>query len=602
MSAVSVDVSDFVNVAVNVTPLAIPYQNFGLPLILGDSNVIDTNQRFRSYSNILGVGQDFGNTSPEFIAAQLFFAQAPQPAQCYIGRWASAATSGLLHGASLTTIQQALAGFNAIVSGSFYVVIDGVPHSITGLSFASALNLNSVAASISAAIAPATCVWDSVYGRFDVISSTTGVASSVSFIAPPTASGSATFSVNPANNDTLTINGTTVTFVTGAPVGNQVQIGGTLAITLASLLTFLQASQNAGLLGCTYLLAGSVLYVTAVVTGTGGNSIALAKVSTAIVVSGATLAGGSGVDISTLIGGTSASGASPLVQGIAAETLLTAVQALAGASTQWYGLSVDSTVQPATSDYLAVAAYILASSRTRIFGITIQGVQCLDPTQTNDLASQLQALNNKRVFWVYSSTNKHAILSIMGRAFTVNFNGNNSTITLAYKQAPGLSGENLTETQFATLQAKGGNVNIIVNNGAVMIWPGQMSNGYWFDEVHGVDWFQNRVQTDLFNLLYTTTTKVPQTDAGSALLAATIEGSCLAAINNGLVAPGTWQAAGFGALQQNGVLPKGFYVYYPPIASQSPALRVTRQSVVFQVAIKLAGAVHVPYVVLSINR
>jgi frataxin-like iron-binding protein CyaY len=602
MTVQTVDVSDFVNVSVNITPLAIPFANFGLPVFIGDSNVIDINQRYRSYTTIIGVGQDFGNTSPEYLAAEIFFSQQPQPAQLFLGRWARTATAGLLHGAVLTAAQQLLANFTVITSGAFFITIDGVPQAISGLNFSAALNLNGVASLIQTALpAGDLCVFGASK-RFDIVSSTTGIASSVSFGAAPTAIGDAVFSANPANNDTLTIGGTTVTFVTGTPTGNQVLIGGTLAITLASLVNFLNASADVNIVKANYSVVASTLYVVFKTAGVTGNSFTLAKVSTAIALSAATLAGGSGTDISTLLGLTSASGASPLVHGIAAESPLSAVTAMANTSSQWYGVMFACATFPADADYEAVAAYILASSRTRILGITEQNTNLLDPTQTNDLASVLQTFNNKRVFVMWSSTNAFAAATIFGRALTVNFNGNLTTITLAYKQAPGIIGENLTETQFATLVSKGANTVINVDNGATMIWPGQMSNGYFFDEVHGTDWFQNRVQTDVFNLLYTTTTKVPQTDAGNNMIATAMVGSCEAAINNGFAAAGQWNAAGFGSLQQGDALTKGYYIYYPPIATQSESDRTLRISVVFQIALKLAGAVQTPFVVININR
>jgi hypothetical protein len=120
---------------------------------------------------------------------------------------------------------------------------------------------------------------------------------------PTPATGTATFSANPANNDTLTIAGTAVTFVTGTPTPPQVQIGATLSATMANLLTTLQASADANLVKATYTLnaAQTVLTVTANQTlstgayaGSAGNSLTLAKSSTAITVSAATLAGGAG--------------------------------------------------------------------------------------------------------------------------------------------------------------------------------------------------------------------------------------------------------------------------------------------------------------------
>jgi hypothetical protein len=217
------------------------------------------------------------------------------------------------------------------------------------------------------------------------------------------------------------------------------------------------------------------------------------------------------------------------------------------------------------------------------------------------LASVLQSLNNRRVGFMFSSYNPVAVATMFGRGFTVDFNANQSTITLAYKQAPGLQGENMTETQFATLIAKGGNCNIKVNNGAIMLWNGQMSNGYWFDEVQGVDWLQNRIQTYVFNLLYTTTTKIPQTDDGSAMIATAIAKGCEDGVNNGLMAPGQWNAAPFGMLKTGAALSKGYYIYYPPVATQAENLRQERISVPFQTAAKLAGAVQIANVLLNIN-
>lgn len=67
------------------------------------------------------------------------------------------------------------------------------------------------------------------------------------------ASGSIIFSVKPANNDTITLGGTVVTF------GSDVTIGATLAITMASLLTFVKASVNANIIKCTYTGSATAL-------------------------------------------------------------------------------------------------------------------------------------------------------------------------------------------------------------------------------------------------------------------------------------------------------------------------------------------------------
>lgn len=112
------------------------------------------------------------------------------------------------------------------------------------------------------------------------------------------ATGSYTFSAQPAASSTITLNGTVVTFVTGTPTGNQVQIEASLDATLQALATFANASADAQISKCTYWsVSGSgVLSIVFKTPGTTGNSFTLAASSSPAsnaTVSGATLSGGS---------------------------------------------------------------------------------------------------------------------------------------------------------------------------------------------------------------------------------------------------------------------------------------------------------------------
>jgi hypothetical protein len=110
------------------------------------------------------------------------------------------------------------------------------------------------------------------------------------------------------------------------------------------------------------------------------------------------------------------------------------------------------------------------------------------------------------------------------------------------------------------------------------------------------------IQTQVYNLLYLSSTKIPQTDAGNHIILTTIESVLSQAAINGLLAPGTWNAGGFGTISQGDFLPKGFYVYAPPIASQNVSDRSARKSVTFQIAAKLAGAIRTVSVIINVNR
>lgn len=288
------------------------------------------------------------------------------------------------------------------------------------------------------------------------------------------------------------------------------------------------------------------------------------------------------------------------VPGVAAESLAAAVATLADMSTDWYGLVVSAS---ATDQELEdAAAYIGAAGDSRIMGITTQNTAVLDAQSSSDIASVLKGTGNNRVFVQYSSSNKHAAAAALGRAFTVNFSGQNTVITLKFKQEPTVTPEVLTGTQAATLKTKRCNVFAQYSNDTAVLQEGVMSGGWFFDERHGLDWLQNDVQTAVWNRLYTSTTKIPQTDAGINRLVTTVEDRMAKAVRNGLLAPGAWNGDGFGALNTGDTLTKGYYVYAPPVADQSQADRDARKAPVMQVAAKLAGAVHFVDVIITANR
>ena len=107
---------------------------------------------------------------------------------------------------------------------------------------------------------------------------------------------------NPANLATVTIQGTVVTFVTGTPSGNQVQIGASANATALALQVFLAASTDVNLILSTYSVLNNVVTLTDRDYGTAGNTYTLASSSGAVTVGGATFSGGVAPDTVTVDG------------------------------------------------------------------------------------------------------------------------------------------------------------------------------------------------------------------------------------------------------------------------------------------------------------
>ncbi len=580
-------VAEVVNVTINLQPLAAVFRNFGAFSVIGSTEgVIDTSERLRSYSSIDSVAQDFGSTTGEYKSAALFFAQSPKPAFMYIGRWAQYPTHAYLHGGVLTAAQQLMSAWTSVTTGSLKITIDGVEKVLSALNFSSATNLNGVASIIRDAF---------------ILTTKEAVAK--------VGSGIQFGGVNYSVGDTITLTGGTSTVPTVLTV-TQIGVGGVIlgvdittpgTYTVAPTNPISQGSSSGAGTTATFNLTYGFKYAADVVWNSVLKRFDISSKTTgASSTIGYATPTGSGVDISAKLKWTSTTASVP-VNGIIAETPLEAVQALANASGKWYSTMFATDVQPTTADHIEIAGFIEAASPLRIYGATITNSTVLNPLDSTDLASQLKTLLYKRTYTQYSA-NPFAIASFFGRASTVDFSANNTVITLKFKQEPGVVAELLTKTQADALKAKNCNVFVAYENDTAIIQEGVMANGFFFDEVHGTDWLQNAVQVAVYNLLYQSPTKIPQTDPGINQIVAEIETVLIQAVTNGLCAPGIWNVSGFGSLHQGDTLSKGYYVYCPPVATQAQSDREARKTPTIQVALKLAGAVHSSSVIINVNR
>ncbi|WP_414667423.1 DUF3383 domain-containing protein [Escherichia coli] len=490
-------VSRVVRVQVALAVRAATGRNFGALLVLGTSAVITAPEVLRLYQDIESVATDFGTSSEEYKAANLYFQQSPQPRDLYIGkleRTSSPATAGKLTGAVLTSAEQAIANFTAVDDGAIKLSVDGTVKTVTGIDLSAVTDLADVATAVTAKITGTTVTYVAGSNQFVVTSATTGATSAIGI---PTAAGTGT--------------------------------------DIAPLLG-IDAAHNP--------------------TVTNGQA--------------------------------------------ASSSVLPSVTVALNYSADWYGLVIADTAM-SDQDHMDVSALIGAASDSRVYGVTTSASAVLDSTSTADIAYKLKTAGYGRTFCQYSQV-PYAAASAFGRAFTVNFLGNNTTITLKFKQEPGITAETVTAQQADTLKAKNCNVFVKYANDTAIIQEGVMCNGDFFDERHGLDWLQNYVQNNLWNLLYTSTTKIPQTEAGVTRLVTNVEQSMDQSANNGLVAPGVWSGGPVGQVQPGDTLTKGYYVYANPLNTQAQADREARKAPVIQVACKLAGAVHFADVLIDVVR
>ena len=111
------------------------------------------------------------------------------------------------------------------------------------------------------------------------------------------AGGGYTFGVNPSDTNTIIVNGVTFTFVTTASTATNINIKGSLALTMVEAAIVLNASVNASVSVATYTATSTGFTVSFDAPGTGGNAYTLDTVTGGNVTrTGATLTGGLDAD------------------------------------------------------------------------------------------------------------------------------------------------------------------------------------------------------------------------------------------------------------------------------------------------------------------
>ena len=292
-----------------------------------------------------------------------------------------------------------------------------------------------------------------------------------------------------------------------------------------------------------------------------------------------------GTDVSSLL--QLQQGEATKANGGDAESIADSLTAINDANDSWYGLMFTKEVRDGfevQAENAVEAAAAWCEARVKVFVNTSNDLDVLDSVTTNDIASVLKSKNYRRTMTTFSSyPNEYPSASIVGRAFTVNFNQPNSTLTLKFKQMPGITVEDLSVNQKNVLDSKCANALIDVG-GSDMFAESFMANSSFFDELHGLDWLTNAIQTNIFGYLLTRTTKVPYTDKGVASVEQQLIKALDEAVRNGLAAPGTTIDGEF--------LEKGYKTYTVPVADVNQSDKEARFYGGLSFTLLGAGAIH----------
>ena len=190
--------------------------------------------------------------------------------------------------------------------------------------------------------------------------------------------------------------------------------------------------------------------------------------------------------------------------------------------------------------------------------------------------------------------------SYMARTHTVNFNAENSAITMHLKTLS-VPAEDYSPTEIAAAYQVGLDLYTTIKDVPVVLTSD--ANDF-VDNVYNIIAFIDAVQTDMFNVLKATGTKIPQTTRGVNQLVAQGEKTTRGFVRAGVFAPGAWSSPDtFGDIStfNRNIEQFGFYWLAGLLKDQPQADRVARKSPVLQAAVKNAGAIHSVDIIINFN-
>ena len=234
------------------------------------------------------------------------------------------------------------------------------------------------------------------------------------------------------------------------------------------------------------------------------------------------------------------SASSPVhVQGTDEVSIGTDLNAILNSTFDFFFVAIDRKYRGSADGNNQMTVAKWAEANGKVFGWADSDPQILVPGAESSF-KRAKEQNLQRTLLVYDASDngdEYPEVSILGRASTVNFNVANSSLVLAFKQGPAIKTADLSPNQLAALERVNGNAFINVG-GNTMFYNGKMADGTWFDTVQGVSWLTSKIRANVFNLFYTSTTKIPWTDTGVALVNQQVTLALELAVTNGLIAPG----------------------------------------------------------------
>lgn len=288
------------------------------------------------------------------------------------------------------------------------------------------------------------------------------------------------------------------------------------AATPTAIGDLLATLVNAGVTHTAANVAGLVT-ITDITGGVIGNAVTLVDTSTDTGTTGAVLTQPTGgVDL------------------VANESISTALTAALVIDASFYFVTIDRQYRAIDVQMTSAAVWTEANDR-QFFGVS-NDVVCLNGSLTTDIMSTFQTADYDRAMLSYSSLPvEYSDVAAAATLASTDFEGVDTIKTLKHKSFVGVTSENISRAQLASLKSKNGNATYTAA-GFKMFDEGKNSSGVFCDSVHATDAMGEAIGVGVFGEFVATDTRIPETEPGMSVLKAATETKLLQFQTNGFLA------------------------------------------------------------------
>jgi len=476
------EINDVVVVNITRETKGVTQVGFGIPLVLGYHHKFP--ERVKVYSSFDAVKEDFSSNDLEYKKAQALFSQDLSPEQIIIGR-ASANANILI--SSLDVTEDYEFKLNGTTISYTPAPTDTKADVVDGL-----------VAAVLASGEPVTPVDNG--DDFDLIATVAGVDFTIESsdtkmtIRTLTQAATINFDIDFVTGNTINLN------VNGHAI-DPVPFNTTHAQTLTDLATAIQA-----------------LDIVSACTVTGAREVTIVPIQDVIVlVTDIAVTGGASQAVGTFAANTTYQN----------ETPVTALTTITNENNDWYFLIY------AQGHYDSAGVKLLAAdieTKLKLFFALSFDPRTIT-SSTDDLASELQALNYDRTIVAFTKVDDNHIEAAW---IGLNAPKDPGSITWKFKTLSGVTADDYTDTEKTNV--KGKNANLYNEIGGIDIMEeGVVISGEYIDVMRGVDWIQARIEEKVYSTL-AASDKVPYTDAGVDIVKSDVNSILRIAIGQGILA------------------------------------------------------------------